>query len=343
MKPLYVINDLHLSAIRSGGTTPATATKLRESILTRFKELLAICDSDVLVNGDFADTYKMVPADLLDAYHTIVDWLQLGHKFYAIPGNHCLSKSTLDLSSFELLFRLLESQFPEQISLHMQPEAIRDGMYVLGHVPNQELLNIELAKVPACSYLFVHANYDNKFAVKSDHSLNISKEQAEESKASTIIFGHEHQGKVALAGKVIVVGNQIPTSVSDCLGNSQKYMLRIEDSGISKLPVWQAEGDFVEVSWRDLGGYSSLARFIRVIGTAGAEEAATAVSAIAKFRAVSPALVITNAIQIAGKDLDTQETLETLQGFDMLAAILEALTAPEKLKIQTLYEKHNAN
>lgn len=33
MKPLYIMNDLHLSAVRAGGTTPETAYHLRQDLL----------------------------------------------------------------------------------------------------------------------------------------------------------------------------------------------------------------------------------------------------------------------------------------------------------------------
>lgn len=342
MKPIYVINDLHISAIRNAGTTPTTAYQLRQDLLTGFKSLLDRCDSDVLVNGDFADSYKMIPADMLECYKIITEWLSRGHTFYAVPGNHCLSKSSLDLSSFEFLFRLLEEQHPVHVKLLMEPGQVRDGIYALGHVTNQDLLNLELERVPAdTKYLMLHANYDNKFATQSDHSLNVSREQAEALSVDFLIFGHEHQQRTALGGKVVVVGNQLCSSVSDCLGNDTKRMLKITDAGMEFIETWRADTDFAQLDWRDLADTG--ARFIRVTGTAGTGEAAQVVTAIAKFRSQSTALVITNAVVIEGQDNSDEINLthEQITNFNVMDALLELLTEEEGTKIKTLLENRD--
>lgn len=343
MKPLYVINDLHISAIRNAGTTPTTAYQLRQDLLTGFKTLLDRCDSDVLVNGDFADSYKMIPADMLECYKIITEWLSRGHTFYAVPGNHCLSKSSLDLSSFEFLFRLLEEQYPVQVRLLMEPGQVRDGIYALGHVTNQDILNLELTKIPeGTNYLMLHANYDNKFAVESDHSLNVSKEQAEALAVDFLVFGHEHQQRTALGGKVVVVGNQICSSIADCLGNDTKRMLKITDDGMEFIETWRADTDFAEIDWRDLADTG--ARFIRVTGSASAAEAAQVVTTIAKFRAASAALVITNAVTVEGQD-STEEinlTHEQINNFNIMEALLKLFTPEEVTKIKQVMENRHA-
>lgn len=342
MKPLYVTSDLHLSAIRSAGTTPQTAAALRQHLLQGFSAILDACDSDVLLNGDFADSYKMVPADILEAYHLIDAWLKRGHMFYAVPGNHCLSKSAYDLSSFELLFRLLQAQHPEQVKLFMQPGPVRDDMYALGHVQNQDILDTELAKVPpGTSYLFLHANFSNPFAQRSDHSLDVSEAQAKESPAKILIFGHEHVRREALKGKVQIVGNPFPSSVSDCLHNDKKYMIKVSDTGIEYVQTWQAAGDFSEQDWQAL--QDDGARFIRVIGSATAAQAPEVVSAISKFRSKSDALVITNAVKVEGvADQDELEmSAEQLAAFDVKSALLELLSKPEAAVVEKLLEEEN--
>lgn len=341
MKPLYVLNDLHLSAIRTGGTTPTTALQLRQALQEGFKRMLNLCDSDVLINGDFADSYKMIAADILEAHRTISEWLRRGHTLYALPGNHCLSKSSMDLSSFELLFQLLKAEYPEQVKLMMEAGPVRDGMYAIPHVANSELFELELAKAPESSYLFVHCNYDNHFAEKADHSLNLSEEWAKKLPVQRIVFGHEHQSRTLLDGKVLIVGNQQPSSVSDCLGNETKFMLKISDAGTEQVQTWQKSGDFSRQNWRTLADDGS--RFIRVEGRASAEEAGEAVSAISKFRAKSSALVITNAVQIAGmEDSDQIEvSLEQIRGFSVFDALLECLTEAEGEKLKTLRREQN--
>lgn len=342
MKPVYVTSDLHLSALRVAGTTPQSSQQLRQDLLRGFACILEKCDSDVLINGDFADSYKMVPSDILAAYTLIANWLANGHHMYAVPGNHCLSKSAYDLSSFELLFRLLEAQYPEQVSLHMLPGPIRDNMYVLGHVQNQDLLNVELAKVPqGTDYLFLHANFANPFAQRSDHSLDVSEAQAKESPAKTLIFGHEHVRREALRGKVQIVGNPFPSSISDCLHNEKKYMIKVSDAGIEYIETWQDQGDFDQQDWRNLADTG--ARFIRVIGQATAAEASEVVSAISKFRSKSDALVISNAVSVEGvSDQDELDlSVEQMAAFDVRAALFEILDKDEVAVVSKLLEGEN--
>ena len=337
MKPLYVTSDLHLSAIRSGGTTPATAYALRQSLLQGFSDILDRCDSDLLINGDFADSYQMVAADMLASYNLMVAWiLKGGHHLWAVPGNHCLSKSSENLSSFELLFQLLSAQFPDNVTLMMKPGPVRDGMYALGHVQNQDILDYEMSKVPKGTFLFLHANYENKFAVNSDHSLNITAEQCIAAPVKHAIFGHEHVRREALNGKVRICGNPFPSSVSDCLSNSEKFMLKLSDSGIEYITTWQAANDFAELNWKELKDTG--ARFIRVTGTATAEESSDAVSAISRFRSTSKALVITNAVNV-GSALDAEElalNAETVTAFDVKSALFDILDPEEVAVVKQL-------
>ncbi len=333
MKPLYVINDLHLSAVRSSGTTPTTAWQLRQELLQGFEKLLAACDSDVAVNGDFADDYRMIAKDMLESYAIIQRWLVRGHTMYAMPGNHCLSKSSLDLSSFEFLFTLLRDQYPDQVKLLMQPGALRDGVYAIPHVTNSDLLDLELKSVPAgTKNLLVHANYNCPFSVDKDHSLNITEQQAKDLDVDHIIFGHLHQQATALNGKVVIVGNNFPSSVSDCLGNKTKRMLKITDAGMEFIETWRAEDDFLEVDWKSLAGLEETPqRFIRVTGTATAAEADKVVTTLARFRKDAAALVITNAVKIEGVDDSTEMSLshEEITSFNVMAALLEYLTPEE--------------
>lgn len=337
MKPLYICNDLHLSAVRVAGTTPQTAWQLRQDLLAGFEKILDRCDSDVAINGDFADDYRMIPADMLAAYSIMVSWLhKRGHRIYALPGNHCLSKSSLDLSSFEFLFRMLEAQYPDQIVLMMQPGELRDGVYAIPHVANQSLLDVELTRVPeGTDYLLLHANFSNIFARNSDHSLDVSEGQIDALPIRAAIFGHEHQQRTEMGGKVVVVGNQLCASVSDALGNTSKRMAKITDAGIEFIETWRAEGDFSEQDWRSL---KDEGRFIRVVGNALAAEADEVARTLSKFRQQAKALVISNAVRIEGVN-DQDElvlTHEEVSNFNVREALRDLLTLEENNKVDAL-------
>ncbi len=341
---LAIINDRHLGAVRSAGTTASTAYQLRLDLLEEFEEDLYSINSDLMILGDLFDGPNVSKADLLRTYRVLDDWLiRTGKSLWLIAGNHDLSKVSSELSSFGLLGGLLAAEGAYAGTVHYITEGTMTPYgYVISHVTNQDIFNLELEKVPACDYLFLHANYDNKFAVESDHSLNMSREQAEAAPVKHIVFAHEHQARTELKGKVVVIGNQRPSSIADCLGNKTKSRLQVDpEFGMERVGTWQAEGDFSEQDWRDL---KDEGRFIRVVGTANSAEAAQVVTAISRFRATAKALVITNAVKVEG--LDDAAVLELsheeITSFNVHAALRELLTDDENKKIDGLLAKRQA-
>lgn len=344
---LIILNDWHIGAIRSAGTTPTTAYGLRQDLLSQFEETLYGVHTDLMILGDLFDSHDISKQDLLRTYRILDDWLvRTGKDLWLVNGNHDLAKASTNFSSFQFLAKLLseagEGQYPGTVT-HVEGTGVMTPYgYIIPHVTNQDLFDLELSKVPECRYLFVHCNYDNKFAVESDHSLNMSREQAVALPVKHIVFAHEHQGRENLGGKVQVIGNQFPSSVSDCLNNDTKRMMHIDLDGFSYIQTWKAFGDFAELDWRDLADTG--ARFIRVTGTASAGEAAQVVTAIAKFRSQSEALVITNAVVIEGQDNSEEINLthEQITNFNVMDALLELLTEEEGTKIKTLMENRDA-
>lgn len=343
MKTLTVINDWHLGAIRSGGTTPATALQLRHDLLKNAEDILYQIQGDLLVNGDLFDGADIPRSDLLQAVRIFSDWLvRSPGRLYLANGNHDLDKNSTRMSSFQLFAALLMDMHPDEVIHITEGTALLDhDAYVVPHMPNQELFDLELAKVPECRFLFVHANYDNQFAVESDHSLNLSKAVAEQLPVEYIVFGHEHQARTELGGKVVIVGNQFSSSISDCLGPNHKALLRIDDGRYALHTTWEAEGDFSQQDWRAL---TDTGRFIRVTGEASAEEADKVVTAIARFRREAKALVITNAVKVAGVSDAAELALshEEVTNFNVMDALLEYLGLEDGAKIKKLMENENA-
>ena len=329
---MIVINDLHIGAVRTAGTTPVSAGRLREYLLTCLENTLSRVDEDLVVLGDLFDTHTVAMSDLLNTYMVFKNWLTKGHKLWLVAGNHDLSKDSSKLSSFQFLGKLLGALGATYIE---GSRCITDDVYVISHVPNQDLFDMELAKVPQCQYLLVHANYDNDFAAETDHSLNVSKEVAENLPVKTIFFAHEHYYRKMLNGKVFVGGNQFPSSISDCLKQVDKFMHRLGDS-VERIKVWDA-AEYVEVDWKDVG--SPDAKFIRVVGNATAEESASAMEAVAQLRKVSQALVVGNGIKVAGSDAQDSLNLasfEEIKAFDVMSALEEYLSVEEMKKIRNL-------
>lgn len=271
-------------------------------------------------------------ADVLSVWETLRAWMAKGHSLYLVRGNHDDPRNTTVLSSFQFLCRLLVAEFGARVTEVSAPLALPEhDAYVVGHVANQDLYDAALAAAPACRYLLTHANFHNGFAVESDHSLNMSLEQAAACKAEYIVFAHEHQARTAINGKVFVCGNQTPSSVADCLGNDSKYLTVLGGVGApERVETWNRAGNYAEQDWRALVDDGS--KFIRVVGEASAAEAAEVVSAIAKLRNKSKALVITNAVKVEGTadGEQIQITLEEVKSFNVLDALLECLDEREQ-------------
>lgn len=360
MREKLLINDLHAGVNRAGGTTLATQLALRAYLLLSLKDLVSKhLDKDLAINGDLADAFNIALFDLLELHGILREWLlasvPTGDAQHTTPpkvflgrGNHDVAKDSSKLSSFDFLARLLKAEFGDRVVVVTEPRWIERNIYMIPHMPNQDLFDLALQKAEAeidgnevrgPALLLLHANYDNHFVTESDHSLNVSVEQAKKliAKGWTLVFGHEHQARTALDERVIVTGNQWPSSVADCLGNpgDKKYAHIIHDDlDLSRVLTWSARGaefddyDFAEIDWRTLGEVSEGIRFIRVVGEAQADDAPLVIQAIAKFRqAYGDAFVITNAVKVEGmaEMADLPATAETIKAFDVLGYLIEQL------------------
>jgi hypothetical protein len=342
---ITVLNDLHLGVNRTGGTTPQSASELRAYTQGSFETLLEDA-TNVVINGDMFDTYQVPMADLLEAYLTTSKWLSdTGGKLWLIPGNHDLSKNSANLSSFELLARLLEDKYPEQARYCPGAGWIDEasGLYAISHVANQDLFDAALAAIPdGAKTCFLHCNYDNVFAGQSDHSLNLPRATAKEltDRGLTLVLGHEHQGRTTLRDKVIITGNQFPTSVSDCLAHGdaqkdgQKCYLTIDGEDMELVPSWTRRdmlAPFHEVDWLELAQVGDILGFVRVVG-------ADVIKAISKFRQSTLAFVVTNAVKVEMIDgmEDLAESVEDIRNVNVIELLFEQLDPDQQVVVRSL-------
>lgn len=342
MAKLTIINDLHIGTIRTAGTTPQSALQLRRFLLTELERMLGEIDTDLLVNGDLFDKEVVPLADVQECLRIFINWLAKGKKLVLAGGNHDLPKNSSIKSVFQFFSKLMVSLFPGRVQHVEDLTEIQPGYWVLPHLANQDLLNDRLSRVPEAKLLFVHTNYANNFAVQSDHSLNISPEQISECKAEVVVFGHEHQTKTAMAGRVFIPGNQTPSSISDCIGcqADTKFYTVINDDDKPELVAF-APTDFKEVDWRQLSDTRPVERFVRVGGTAVPDEGAQVAQTIARFRSSCEAYVVTNAVQMqTSADAVEQfaESLDSVQRFDVLSALLELLNEEEGSAVKELLD-----
>jgi metallophosphoesterase superfamily enzyme len=288
-----------------------------------------------MILGDLFDKAQVALSDLLFAYTALSEWLERGRTLYLVSGNHDDEKTSGKLSSFDMLGELLKQYFPHTVAVIKGGGVLTPYGYVISHMPNQQMFDIELLKVPECKVLFLHVNYDNFFAAQSDQSLNISKEQVTACKAKKIVIAHEHVTKQD--GKVIIPGNQIPTSVSDWQGCDAKYLTQVTAEGVvTLLKIADRADHYSEQPW-DSPEITDH-KFVKLVGDATAEQAAQVVSAVAKFRAASSAFVVSNGVRIATESgaAGFGESLESVRAFDVLAALAEVLTKDEMTVLKGL-------
>lgn len=329
---LQILNDVHIGAIRSGGTTPSTALALRKKLLDDFQKLLPK-RKDLMLLGDLFDKANIPLADVLETYKILSNWLEENpdNWLFNVAGNHDLSGSSNVLSSFQFLGALLKHSFPDRY-MHIEEPAYTPHGYVIPHLRNQDLFDLALDQAPAGKVLFVHANFESPFAQHSDQSLNFTREQVE--KAKLVVCAHEHQARSLK--NVEIPGNQIASSVSDWLGAKTKRFLSLDETGFYYTECARNFDEFIVQDWRDLEDTGHI--FVRVEGSATAEQASEVVTAINRFRKTSAALVITNAVKIVSEnsEVDFESTLSEVQGFNVMDALKSFLTAEELKIIESL-------
>ena len=326
---LRILNDCHIGTIRATGTTPATQLALRQYLIDDFIRLLP--SSDLMILGDLFDKDNIPISDFLAAYNALLDWCLAGHRLWLVAGNHDLSKTSSTLSSYDLLGRLLHTLYPNTVSVVKEACSTPYG-YIIPHVANQDLFDIELGKVPPCDYLFLHCNYDNNFAATSDQSLNLSEQVRRTLPAKTIVVAHEHHTRQV--HNVVLPGNQTASSCSDWLSNSDKVYAELfsdskRDSYALRLESANRRSDqFRELDWRSLTDVDH--KFIRITGKASPEEATSVVTSISKYRQASKALVISNAVDIqAADDSKSAIALEAVTTFDVWKSLEGVLNKRE--------------
>lgn len=329
---LVILNDVHIGAIRSGGTTPSTALALRRKLLDDFEHLLP-AKKDLMLLGDLFDKANIPLTDVLETYKILCKWLadNPDNVLYNVAGNHDLSGSSNVLSSFQFLGALLKHSYPDRY-MHIEEPSYTPYGYVIPHLRNQDLFDLALEQAPAGKVLFVHANFESPFAQHSDQSLNFTHEQVQ--KAKLVVCAHEHQARSLK--NVEIPGNQIASSVSDWLGAKTKRFLTLDETGFYYTDCVNNYEEFIVQDWRDLEDTGHV--FVRVEGLASAEQASDVVNAINRFRKKSQALVITNAVKIEsdGCTVDFESTLEKVQGFNVMEALRSFLSAEEMKIVESL-------
>lgn len=335
-----VTTDWHIGAKRKAGATPASNDALGTYMLESLRNAL---DPGLphLIMGDLLDQFTIDAATLFNVYQVLQSFLATGQELAVVRGNHDYHPRASQVSSFDLLMGILEHQFPR--TLTVAREVTRWRQFVLvPHLPNNDLLRIEVDKLSDVedSVIVFHANYDNNFAADSQHALNLTPDMVGPliKRGNVLALGHEHQYRTLEQRRVLILGNGVPSSVADCLGCDAKFAAYFYGPDYELEPMVHINEVFNRIDWRNLDtdpGY----QFIRVEGTATAEEAAEVVDAVARFRSKSQAYVVTNAVKVEGVaafDELAEMSLEQITAFNVLDALLEELSEEEGKVVKEL-------
>ncbi len=351
VKKLVILNDLHLGAKRVGGTTPVSADRLKGYLLSALSDFLkTIKGADLLIAGDLFDDFDVEPRQLLETYTVLSTWLSsCDSALYLVGGNHDFSPRGDKVSGFHLLANFLIGRFEGRVTLIDKGlNHVRDNVWAISHVANQDLFDMELDRAMTLDggYLITHCNFmPPPCHGRRDHSLCVDEDRARALTERWIVLNaHEHQHLTHTFSKpVICMGNQWPSSVADCLVkgvaqlDGRKYAHEISDTGVRRIETWCADASFVRVDWRELDSVPASVEFIRVEGSASAEEAALVTAAIAKFRQVVDAYVVANAVSVEGVqgvEDAADAVFENVKAFDVMDALLEHLTPEQQAVIE---------
>lgn len=331
---LTIINDTHLGVRRSAGTTKESQAALSRFTLDRFDDLLTLADGgNLLINGDLFDRFEVDKLTEFEVFRMLVRWLRRNQscRLFLAAGNHDLSRDSSRRSSFDNLCQYLRSFAPAQVVEINGELYCTDKWGVIPHMANQELFDAELEKAlnVDIKHLFLHCNYDNNFAAQADHSLNLSAEQASKfaERGITLVLAHEHNKR--RVGNVVIVGNQIATSVADLVNDhGDKQYAVLKDGELTLENFWPVSELYAAVDWQN--ELPEGAAFIRVEGEADYSQAAEVVERIAAWRKQSDAFVITNAVRVG--TMDTGHLAEDVRSekFDIWQALMAHL--PDDLK-----------
>lgn len=362
MNKILVLNDVHCGVQRIAGTTLHSANAMRAWLNKQLRAtLIEHEDCDVLINGDLLDAFTIEAHQLLEVYMIFSEWLEnASGQLILCRGNHDFQPKADRISSFDFLADLLSHNYLGRVVTVREPRHVADLLYVIPHMPNQDLFDeaLNVACGLSNTLIMLHANYDNPFAVSADHSLNVTDEQAGALTANgnRLFFGHEHQRRVLRHGMVHIAGNQWPTSVADCLahgaaqadGNKFAHIIELQDGPngfgwyITPVKTWSGD-NFIQWGWERLrdGDYpeADSYQFIRVSGAAHAEEAEEVVNLVSKLRKSSEAFVVANGVKIGdveGMDELSSTTFEQIKSFNVLEALMEQLNDRERAVIQEL-------
>jgi DNA repair exonuclease SbcCD nuclease subunit len=306
---IKIISDVHLGSSKGPRYYQAQLLNFRAALEDKSRV-------PVMILGDLFDRFDAPYQAVWDAYNL----LRQQEDLILVAGNHDLARDTTKLSAFDFLCQMLVADMGDFCQVVKdKPRYIDSHCVVVPHLQNQEIFDKAIADVNERCCLFFHANFENSFTKESDHSLNLSAEQARRFKHC--FGGHEHNKREV--GNVTMLGAVFPCSISEAASPKFYHIFRTENAELFTLPA-PFSPTYSEQDWQDL---SKTADFVRVTGTASQTQAAEVIQTVASFRSGSDAFAVTNSVQVDGVSFDATEVIDDVETFNPLEELRKALPA----------------
>jgi DNA repair exonuclease SbcCD nuclease subunit len=303
--------DPHLGLPRTANTTPASAKALQTAL---YEAALLACDDVVptVCLGDVVDRFSNPERVALQALEVV------SRCSLVLSGNHDLVNQADQIGTLSLVDQVLqESTQHRESPIVFAPfgQAAARGveslpwMAAVPHVASQELfedsLVMALERPPPREpgwprLLLLHCNYNLSEDRANKTTLNLKPDYAEEllTEYDYILLGHEHVASEHLGGRVIVIGNTHPTGFSDL--SDKRSLTLTKGEGFRERALWSLKGGYAEYAHDQIPTRTS-AQFVRIVGTAEAEQMLGVKRAIQSMWERSPALyAVRDEVQVPG-------------------------------------------
>jgi DNA repair exonuclease SbcCD nuclease subunit len=276
------VSDTHLGLSRQSHTTPESAKRMQGCLHDVAMEATEPQEETIVIHaGDLFDKYSNNEAVIAQAAE-LTPFCD-----YILAGNHDCSNRTDTVSSFELLStmqdkgndaifvkgqRLYTYTGNPDFRLCLVPHQMSQADFVLQLNEAVEKFKY-MQNTGVLKILVTHCNYDNPLTEKSESSLNLTREAAEEllKTFDFILLGHEHNPRTDFDGRLVVLGSLMPTSFSD-ISDKCVWELDTETRALSKRTVWGRHDGSASGRWIDIGpdmfeGFDGL-QFLDITGVA---------------------------------------------------------------------------
>jgi DNA repair exonuclease SbcCD nuclease subunit len=259
-----LFSDPHLGTKRAAHTTAESAQRLKDWLHTN--AMIASEPMNTLCLGDLFDRAYNDETTLLQGYN-------VAHRCQVLlSGNHDETNRQGAVTSLHALKEMGAPvvSCPDLSTPHFETW---HPFWMVPHHASQDVFEkaLEAAAEDAKlhqghRYLLLHCNYDCPFDTE-DSTLNLSPEMAGRllNSFTRIFMGHEHNSKILLNDRLVIVGNTHPTSFSD-ISDKFRWKLDTDADDLTPVLIWQQSYAHRELTYGEPVPDLSGVQFVDVIG-----------------------------------------------------------------------------